>query len=61
MAAVFFLTFNVIGAFLQGILETGIDKLTVLVDTALQNAHISDILRSLIVDGVFGGVGSVFP
>lgn len=59
MAAVFFLTFNVIGAFLQGILETGIDRLTVLVDTALQNAHISDILRSLVVDGVFGGVGSV--
>ena len=59
MAAVFFLTFNVIGAFLQGILETGIDRLTVLVDTALQNAHISEILRSLVIDGVFGGVGSV--
>ena len=59
MAAVFFLTFNVIGAFLQGILETGIDKLTEVVDLALQNAHISEILRSLVIDGVFGGVGSV--
>lgn len=59
MAAVFFLTFNVIGSFLQDILATGIDKLTVLVNAALQSANISEVLRSLIIDGIFGGVGSV--
>jgi len=59
MALVFFLTFNVIGAFLQGLLETGIDWLTKVTDGALLRAGVADTLRSLVIDGVFGGVGSV--
>ncbi|MBP5603669.1 MAG: ferrous iron transport protein B [Treponema sp.] len=59
MGLVFFLTFNVIGAFLQGFLEQGIDSLTGLVDTGLTAAGINEILHSLIIDGVFAGVGSV--
>ncbi len=59
MGLVFFLTFNVIGAFLQGQLEKGIDKLTSLTDTALTNAHVNSTIQSLIIDGIFAGVGSV--
>ena len=59
MGLVFFLTFNVIGAFLQGLLERGIDALTGLVDSALTAAGINEILHSLIIDGIFAGVGSV--
>lgn len=59
MALVFVLTFNVIGAFLQGILEIGIDKLTELTAALLDSGNVSDGLRSLIIDGVFAGVGSV--
>ena len=59
MGLVFFLTFNVIGAWLQGLLETGIDALTVLADRALTAAHVNAAIHSLIVDGIFTGVGSV--
>ena len=59
MAAVFFLTFNVIGAFLQGLLESGIDALTVLVDEWMTAAHVNEALHGLVIDGIFGGVGSV--
>ena len=59
MALVFYLTFEVIGAFLQELLEAGIDRLTALVDGALGAAQVNDAIRGLIVDGVFGGVGSV--
>jgi len=59
MAAVFFLTFNVIGAFLQGLLQEGIEALTALVANAMQSAGVADWLLSLVVDGIFGGVGSV--
>ena len=59
MAAVFFLTFNVIGAGLQWLLELGIDKLTDLVETGLVKAHVNDVIHSLIIDGIFEGVGSV--
>ncbi|MBP5358643.1 MAG: ferrous iron transport protein B [Treponema sp.] len=59
MAAVFFLTFNVIGSFLQGLLETGIDKLTEIVDLAFSRVGVNDILHSLVIDGIFTGVGSV--
>lgn len=59
MAAVFFLTFNVIGAFLQNLLEMGIDAFGDIVNSALISANISEVLRSLIIDGIFGGVGSV--
>lgn len=59
MAAIFFLTFNVIGAFLQGLLEQGIDALTVLVQKGLVAAHVNETIQSLIIDGIFEGVGSV--
>jgi ferrous iron transport protein B len=59
MAMVFLLTFNVIGAFLQGLLEQGIEGLTDGVERLMISAHINDALRGLIVDGIFGGVGSV--
>ncbi len=59
MAAVFFLTFNVIGAFFQDLLASGIEALTGFVDTALTNADVNEGIHSLIVDGIFEGVGSV--
>jgi len=59
MALVFFLTFNVIGAWLQGLLELGIGKLTLLTDAALTAAGVNDTIHSLIIDGIFEGVGSV--
>ncbi len=59
MVLVFYLTFNVIGAWLQGILELGIDKLSGLTDQALTAAHVNHAIHSLIIDGIFTGVGSV--
>ncbi len=59
MAAVFFLTFNVFGAWLQGLLELGIGKLTDLVDSLLTNLQVNASLQSLVIDGIFNGVGSV--
>ncbi len=59
MGLVFFLTFNVIGAFLQGLLERGIDAFTGFIDKGLTAAGINEILHSLIIDGIFAGVGSV--
>ena len=59
MALVFYLTFNVIGAFLQELLETGIDKVTELTDTALTSVGVNEVLHGLVIDGIFAGVGSV--
>lgn len=59
MGLVFWLTFNVIGSFLQDLLQTGIDWLGGTVDAALTAGHVNGTLHSLIVDGVFAGVGSV--
>ena len=59
MGLVFFLTFNVIGAFLQGLLERGIDALTALVDSGLTAVNANPVLHSLIIDGIFAGVGGV--
>lgn len=59
MGVVFWLTFNVIGAWLQTLLELIIDKLSVAVDSALTAWGVNDILHSLIIDGIFNGVGSV--
>ena len=59
MGLVFFLTFNVIGAWLQELLEEGIARLTELVNSALISWEVNDAVRSLVVDGVFTGVGSV--
>ena len=59
MALVFVLTFNVIGAFLQGLLESGIDMLAAVAERALDAADVSEGLKSLFMDGIFTGVGSV--
>lgn len=59
MSIVFFLTFNVIGSFLQGILENGVSIVTNYVDTLLTQAQINVALHSLIIDGIFNGVGTV--
>jgi len=59
MAMVFYLTFNVIGAFLQDILAFGIDALSAIVDSWMTSSHVNEALHSLVIDGIFGGVGSV--
>lgn len=59
MILVFYLTFNVIGAWLQGILELGINKISALVDAALTAGHVNNAIHSLVIDGIFTGVGSV--
>ena len=59
MALVFYLTFNVIGAALQKLLELGIDKLAQVSDAAMAAAKVNGALRSLVIDGIFTGVGSV--
>ena len=59
MAAVFYLTFNVIGAWLQELLEWCINELTLLVDASLARAGVNEVLHGLIIDGIFTGVGSV--
>ncbi len=59
MFLVFYLTFNVIGQGLSDLLSLGIDKLTTLVDWALGEYGINPVVHSLIIDGIFAGVGSV--
>ena len=59
MALVFFLTFNVIGAWLQGLVETGVGALTNAVDAALTAGGVNETLHGLIVGGIFEGVGTV--
>lgn len=59
MAAVFFLTFNVFGAYLQGILEDIISGLIGRLDNLLAGFSVNDTLRSLVIDGICGGVGNV--
>ncbi|MBQ1631889.1 MAG: ferrous iron transport protein B [Clostridia bacterium] len=59
MGLVFFLTFHVIGAGLQELLAMGIDALTELVDSALTAWNVSPVLHSLLIKGIFTGIGSV--
>ena len=59
MGLVFWLTFNVIGAGLQSLLEMGIDWLTKSLDTWLTISHANPVLHSMVIDGIFNGVGSV--
>lgn len=59
MALVFWLTFSVIGAALQSLLESGIEQLTTWVDGAMQAASVNEVLHSLVIDGIFAGVGGV--
>ena len=59
MGLVFYLTFNVIGGSLQELLENGINALTVLTDSWLTSAGVNPVIHSLVIDGIFSGVGSV--
>lgn len=59
LATVFFLTFNVIGAFLQELLENGIEILTSTLDTYMTKWNVNAVIHSLVTDGIFSGVGSV--
>ena len=59
MALVFYLTFGVIGEFLSGILDMGIEALGGAIDQLMAAAHVNSVLHSLVMDGIFNGVGSV--
>lgn len=59
MVTIFWLTFNVIGAFLSDLLAAGIDWFTVLVDQGLTAYGINPVVHGLVIDGIFAGVGSV--
>ena len=59
MGLVFWLTFDVIGGNLQGLLETGIEALTGVLDRALTSGGVNEVIHGLVIDGIFAGVGSV--
>ncbi len=59
MGMVFYLTFNVIGAALSNLLDMLITALTEVTDSALSAAGVNDVIHSLVIDGIFNGVGSV--
>lgn len=59
MGLVFYLTFNVIGSWLQKLLAQGIGALAQLVDSGLSSINVNPALHSLIIDGIFNGVGSI--
>ena len=59
MLSIFYLTFNVIGAFLSDLLAAGIDSLTAAADAGLTAYGLNPVVHSLVIDGVFAGVGSV--
>lgn len=59
MVGVFFLTFNVIGAWLQNLLQMGIDNLAELTEAFLESADVNSAIQSLVIDGIFAGVGSI--
>lgn len=59
MGLVFWLTFNVIGAFLSNLLDMGIGALTDIVDRGMTAANVNHVLHSLVINGIFTGVGSV--
>ena len=59
MLLIFWLTFGVIGSFLSDLLSLGIDKLTAITDSALTAYGINTVVHSLVIDGIFAGIGSV--
>ncbi len=59
MGTVFFLTFFLIGPFLQDLLQAGIDSLADMAESAMISGGVSDAVRSLVINGIFDGVGSV--
>jgi ferrous iron transport protein B len=61
MAAVFYLTFNVVGSFLADLVAQGVDVLTSAVDEALLAAGVSPLVHSLVIDGIFNAIGTILP
>lgn len=59
MLAIFYLTFNVIGAFLQDLLQKGIDRFTGLADSGLTALGVNTTIHSLVINGIFAGVGTI--
>ncbi len=59
MFTIFWLTFSVLGTFLEDVMNSAITYVSNIVDTFLTNLHINSILHSLIIDGIFNGIGSV--
>lgn len=59
ISLVFYLTFNVIGAFLQDMLQAGIDKLAAITENAMNATNVNHTIQGLVINGIFGGVGSV--
>ncbi len=59
MLSVFYLTFNVVGAWLQGLMELGVEWVIQAASAAMETAGVNETLQSLVVDGIFAGVGSV--
>ena len=59
LGLIFFLTFNVIGKYLQDLLAFGIDSLTMLLDNWFTSLDVNPIIHSLVIDGIFNGIGSV--
>ena len=59
LGLIFFLTFNVIGACLQDLLAFGIDSLTTVIDNWFTSLDVNPIIHSLVIDGIFNGIGSV--
>jgi len=59
MALVFYLTFFLVGPFLQDLLQSGIDALKALIETGMQAVHVNQVIQSLILNGIFEGVGTV--
>ena len=59
MLGIFWLTFDVVGAFFQNLIEKGVNSLGQIVDTALTNGGVNPVIHNLITEGIFKGVGSV--
>jgi len=59
MALVFWLTFDVFGAFFQRLIANGIEYLTALVDSIMTVLNVNKVIHSLVIDGIFGGIGSI--
>ena len=59
MAIIFYLTFNLVGAYFQDLIATGIDHLTNIVALAMKAGGVNEVLQSLVINGIFTGVGSV--
>ena len=59
MGLIFWLTFNVIGKWLQDLIQMGIDALSRVTETGMEAVHVNPVIQSLVIDGIFNGVGTV--